>query len=85
MDKKELPDLPPTKKKEFWNPDGNAFQQQIPMNRPKQTPSCGRFKVENGFIVCHACKNIHSLAVRDIDNFIKENVDKMEPLRNQGA
>lgn len=77
----DLPDLPATKKKEFWNPDGEAFQQQIPMNRPKQPSSpCGRFKVVNGHIICQVCVHNHSMPVKDIDKFIEENKDKMEPL-----
>ena len=79
--KYDLPDLPATKKKEFWNPDGKAFQQQIPMNGPSNPSGpCGRFKVINGHIVCQMCKNNHTMPVRNIDKFIEENKDKMEPL-----
>lgn len=79
--KYDLPDLPATKKKEFWNPDGNAFQQQIPMNQPRMSSlPCGRFKVINGHIICQVCENNHTIPVKDIDKFIAENKDKMEPL-----
>lgn len=79
--KYDLPDLPATKKKEFWNPDGNAFQHSIPMDRPKPPSSpCGRFKVKNGQIICQACVYNHTIPVKDIDKFIAENKEKMEAL-----
>ena len=83
----DLPDLPKTsgkKGQEFWNPDGKAFQQQIPINQPSgEHPACGRIRVVNGFLVCNKCKNPHSIPVADIDKFIAENPDLMEPLTHK--
>lgn len=72
-------DLPSTKKKEFWNPDGEAFQAQIPTNLPPQPkPECGQLTVENGTLVCHTCKHSHTLPVPDIDAFIRNHPELMK-------
>lgn len=77
----DLPDLPATKEKKFWNPDGKAFQQQVPLNGAKSNgDTCGKFTVVNGAVVCHRCVHNHTIPVRDVDKFIAENKDKMEPL-----
>lgn len=83
QNKYDLPELPATKKKEFWNPDGQSFQQQIPKGRTRPTPQCGKFKVENSQIVCQKCPNHHTLEVKDIDEFIKKYQELMAPLRSK--
>lgn len=73
------PDLPSTKKKGFWNPDGNALQQSVTL-RPLEKREHGLFTVKDGHVVCTACQNHHSIPTRDISKFIERNKEKFLPL-----
>lgn len=83
----DLPELPATndrKAQGLWNPDGQASQVKVDLSQIKrETPQCGKLTVENGTLICHRCKHPHTLAVKDIDKFIKENPDLMEPLTHK--
>lgn len=73
-------DLPSTKKKSFWNPDGNALQHSVQL-RPIEKREHGLYVVKDGMIVCTACPHHHSIPTQDVSKFIDANKEKFLPLR----
>lgn len=76
-----LADLPKTgSKKQIsrFNPDGHAEEYQVEPGKNIYKHECGAIVVENGFLVCTKSKHPHTIAVENIDEFIRNNTHLMK-------
>ena len=54
--------LPPTSKKKFWNPDGQAEQESVDISTLHINKASGHMVVsKNGLAVCTSCDNPHTI------------------------